>query len=94
MNFRNNISPTSLPLSFRCQCFILYNKDKLGKFDSKCHSGILLRYSKSSKAYRVEETIHVRINDNKLDTAMSKLDKSFAEMKIENIIKVSLCPTH
>ena len=35
----------------------------------------------------MEETIHVRFNDNKPDIAMSQLDESFAEMRIENIIK-------
>ena len=49
-----------------CQCFILSTKDNLGKFDSKCDSGILPEYSESSKAYRaynfitltLEEAIH------------------------------------
>jgi len=48
-----------------------------------------------SKAYRVynfrtltvEEAIHARFNDNKSDTTMSELNKSFVEMKIENIVK-------
>ena len=61
-------------------------RDNLGKFDSKYDYGILLGYSESSKAYRVynsrtltvEEAIHVRFNDNKPDTTMSELDKSFA----------------
>jgi len=56
---------------------------------------MLLGYSESSKAYRVynsrtltvEEAIHERFNDNKSDTTMSELDESFAEMKIENIVK-------
>ena len=80
---------------FGCQCFILNTKDNLGKFDSKCDSRILLGYFESSKAYRafnsktltIEEAIDARFNDNKLDTTMSKLDESFAEMKIENIVK-------
>jgi len=36
---------------FGVQCFILNNKDDLGKFDSKSDEGILLGYSESSKAY-------------------------------------------
>ena len=35
----------------------------------------------------IEEAIHERFNYNKLDTTMSKLDVSFAEMKIEDIVK-------
>ena len=64
---------------FGYQCFILNTKDSLGKFDSKCDYRILVGYSESSKAYKVynsramimEETIHVRFNDNKPDIAMS-----------------------
>ncbi|KAI3769445.1 hypothetical protein L6452_00547 [Arctium lappa] len=51
---------------FGFQCFILNNKDQLGKFDPKADDGIFLRYSSISKANRVfnkrrqsvEETIH------------------------------------
>ncbi|KAI3715006.1 hypothetical protein L6452_21969 [Arctium lappa] len=51
---------------FGCQCFIINNKDQLGKFDPKADDGIFLGYSSISKAYRVfnkrrqsvEETIH------------------------------------
>ena len=60
---------------FGCQCFILNTKDNLGKFDSKCDNGALLRCSKTSKAYRVyksrtlveEEAIHVRFKDTTPD---------------------------
>ena len=65
---------------FRVQCYILNNKDNLGKFDSKSDEGILLRYSESSKVYRVynsrtslvEESIHVRFNDFKPDKSLSE----------------------
>ena len=93
---------------FGCQCFILNTKDNLRKFNSKCDSGILLGYSKLSNAYRVynsrtltvEETIHVRFNDNEPDTTMSELDESFAKMKKKLLslllhpIKISLRLTH
>jgi len=65
---------------FGVQCFILNNKDSLGKFESKSDEGILLGYSESSKAYRVynsrtslvEESIHVRFNDFKPDKSLSE----------------------
>ena len=41
----------------------------------------------SSRTLTVEEAIHVRFNDNKPDTTISKLDESFVEMKIEDIVK-------
>ncbi|KAI3678411.1 hypothetical protein L6452_37702 [Arctium lappa] len=56
---------------FGCQCYILNNRDQLGKFDPKAADGIFLGYSSISKAYRVfnkrrqsvEETIHVTFDE-------------------------------
>ncbi|KAI3718218.1 hypothetical protein L6452_19080 [Arctium lappa] len=58
---------------FGCQCFILNNRDQLGKFDPKADDGIYLGYSSISKAYRVfnkrrqsvEETIHVTFDETR-----------------------------
>ena len=52
---------------FECKCFILNEKDNLGKFDAKSDEGIFLGYSSVSKAFRIfnkrtliiEESIHV-----------------------------------
>jgi hypothetical protein len=52
---------------FGCKCFILNDKDNLGKFHAKSDGGIFLGYSMNSKAYRVynkrsltiEESMHV-----------------------------------
>jgi len=57
---------------FGCKCFILNNKEKLGKFDSKTDVGIFLGYSSTSKAYRVfnkrtlviEESMHVVFDES------------------------------
>ncbi|KAJ9552883.1 hypothetical protein OSB04_016928 [Centaurea solstitialis] len=57
---------------FGCVCYILNNKDNLGKFDSKSDDGIFLGYSSISKTYRVfnkrrqaiEETIHVMFDES------------------------------
>ncbi|KAJ9545020.1 hypothetical protein OSB04_024727 [Centaurea solstitialis] len=57
---------------FGCVCYILNNKDILGKFDSKSDDGIFLGYSSISKTYRVfnkrrqaiEETIHVKFDES------------------------------
>ena len=62
----------------------------MGKFDSKCGIGTLLGYFETSKAYKVynpktlfiEEAIHVRFNDTKPNTKMSKLDESFANVRL------------
>ncbi|KAJ9538735.1 hypothetical protein OSB04_031468 [Centaurea solstitialis] len=57
---------------FGCVCYILNNKDNLGKFDSKSDDGIFLGYSSISKTYRVfnkrrqaiEEMIHVKFDES------------------------------
>ncbi|KAJ9557113.1 hypothetical protein OSB04_011727 [Centaurea solstitialis] len=57
---------------FGCVCYILNNRDNLGKFDSKSDDGIFLGYSSISKTYRVfnkrrqtiEETIHVKFDES------------------------------
>ncbi|KAJ9536751.1 hypothetical protein OSB04_un000055 [Centaurea solstitialis] len=57
---------------FGCVCYILNNKDSLGKFDSKSDDGIFLGYSSISKTFRVfnkrrqaiEETIHVKFDES------------------------------
>ena len=57
---------------FGCTCYILNDRDHLGKFDPKADDGIFLGYSSVSKAYRVfnkrrqtvEETIHVNFDES------------------------------
>ncbi|KAL5560474.1 hypothetical protein UlMin_036685 [Ulmus minor] len=57
---------------FGCKCFILNQKDDLGKFDSKSDVGIFLGYSSSSKSYRVynrrtlvvEESVHIVFDES------------------------------
>ena len=40
--------------AFGCRCFVLNNgKDDLGKFDPRSDEGVFVRYSSSSKAYRI-----------------------------------------
>jgi hypothetical protein len=36
-----------------CKCYILKKDTRLGKFEKKCDEEFLLRYSTTSKAYRV-----------------------------------------
>jgi hypothetical protein len=38
---------------FGCKCFVLNDRDNLGKFDAKSDEGIFLGYSSNSKAYTV-----------------------------------------
>ncbi|KAI3678626.1 hypothetical protein L6452_37925 [Arctium lappa] len=58
---------------FGCVCFILNDREHLGKFDPKADEGIFMGYSLISKAYRVynlrrkciDESIHVKFDDHK-----------------------------
>jgi hypothetical protein len=63
---------------FGCRCFILNEKNNLGKFDAKSDEGIFLGYSMNSKAYRVynkrsltiEESMHVVFDE--VDSLLTK----------------------
>lgn len=78
---------------FGCQCFILNTKYSLEKFDSKRDKGILLSYSKTSRAFKVynsgtlkvEEVIHVKFNESDPNNKMSELDDSFVDMNLDDI---------
>ena len=74
---------------FGCKYFILNARGQLAKFDSKVDKGIFLRYSNTSKAYRVfnsrtlvvEESIHVKCNDGlTFYKKLSNLEDDFADM--------------
>nr|GEU49110.1 retrovirus-related Pol polyprotein from transposon TNT 1-94 [Tanacetum cinerariifolium] len=67
--------------SFGCPVTILNTLDSLGKFDGKVDEGFLVRYSISSKAFRVfnsrsrivQKTLHVNVLENKPNVAGSGL---------------------
>ena len=56
---------------FRSKCYILKDRENLGKFDAKSDEGIFLGYSTTNRAYRVfnkrtktvMESINVKIDD-------------------------------
>jgi hypothetical protein len=64
---------------FDCKCFILNDKDNLGKFDAKSNEGIFLGYSMNRKDYRVynkrsltiEESMHVVFDE--VDSLLPKI---------------------
>ena len=67
---------------FGSTCFILKDRDNMGKFDSWSDEGIFLGYSSTSKAYRVynkrtnkvKETINVVI-DEALESGSEKISE-------------------
>nr|GEU51350.1 hypothetical protein [Tanacetum cinerariifolium] len=72
-------SSISFMRPFGCPVTILNTLDSLGKFDRKVDEGFLVRYSVSSKAFRVfnsrtcivQETLHVNFLENKPNVASS-----------------------
>jgi hypothetical protein len=81
---------------FGCKCFILNDKDNLGKFDAKSDEAIFLGYYMNIKAYRVynkrsltiEESIHVVFDE--VDSLKHKNiddddDINVIENKVNNI---------
>ena len=79
---------------FGSKCFILNNKDALGKFNSKCDEGIFLGYSVLSKAYTVfnkktlpvEESIQVKVDDtNSIVHKSQEEDENELSKNLENL---------
>nr|GEX33945.1 hypothetical protein [Tanacetum cinerariifolium] len=72
--FNSRIPAIGFLRPFGCHVMILNTLDHLGKFDSKWDEGYFVRYSLSSKAFRVfnkrtkkvEENLHVNFLENKL----------------------------
>ena len=62
---------------FGSKCYILNDRENLGKFDAKSDEGIFLGYSTKSRAYRVfnkrTKTVMESINV-KIDDALSKVE--------------------
>ena len=62
---------------FRSKCYILNDRENLGKFDAKSDESIFLGYSTSSRAYRVynkrKKTVMKSINV-KIDDAITKVE--------------------
>jgi hypothetical protein len=62
--------------TFGSKCYVLLDKENLGKFDPKSDEGVFLGYSTNSHAYRVfnkrtetvMKSINVIINDEEVET--------------------------
>ena len=62
---------------FRSKCYILNDRENLGKFDAKSDEGIFLGYSTTSRAYKIfnkrTKTVMESINV-KIDDALTKVE--------------------
>ena len=68
---------------FGSTCFILKDRENVGKFDSRSDEGIFLGYSSTSKAYRVYnkrtmkimETVNVVIDESSDSSSQKSIEK-------------------
>ena len=78
---------------FRSKCYILNDRENLGKFDAKSDDGIFLEYSTSSRAYRdynkrtktVMKSINMKIDDaiTKVEIVDDREEPSIKEPTVE-----------
>jgi hypothetical protein len=69
--------------NFGSKCYILRDRENLGKFDTKSDEGIFLGYSTNSRAYRVfnkrteivMESINVIVDDEEIQRSISGEEK-------------------
>jgi len=87
--------------TFGSKCYILYDRENLGKFDPKSDEGIFLGYSTNSRAYRVfnkrtetvMESINVVIDDEEVEAPSNveenQLNSAELPVTSTDIIKTS-----
>ena len=86
---------------FGSTCFILKDRENVGKFDSRSDKGIFLGYSSTSKVYRVYnkrtmkvmETVNVVIDESS-DSGSKKVSEEFPKeilplesMEVQEIVE-------
>ena len=76
---------------FRSTCFILKDRENVGKFDSRSDEGIFLGYSSTSKAYKVynKRTMKVMVTVN---VVIDESSDSSSKKGIEELPKEILLP--
>ena len=76
---------------FGSTCFILKDKENVGKFDSRNDEGIFLGYSSLSKAYRVYNKKTMKVMET-VNVVIDESSDSYSEKGIEELIKEILPP--
>ena len=76
---------------FGSTCFILKDRENVGKFDSRNDEGIFLRYSSTSKAYQVYNKRTKKVMET-VNVVIDKVSKSGFEKISEEIPKEILLP--
>ena len=71
---------------FRSTCFILKDRENVGKFDSRSDEGIFLGYSSTSKAYQVYNKRTMKVMET-VNVVIDKFSDSSSEKGIEELPK-------
>ena len=71
---------------FGSTCFILKDRENVGKFDSRSDEGIFLGYSSTSKAYRVYNKRTMKVMEI-VNVVIDKSSDSSFEKGIEELTK-------
>ena len=71
---------------FESTCFILKDRENVGKFDSRSDEGIFLGYSSTSKAYRVYNKRTMKVMET-VDVVIDGSSDSSSEKGIEELTK-------
>jgi hypothetical protein len=89
--------------TFGSRCYILHDRENLGKFDPKSDEGIFLGYSTNSRAYRVfnkrtetvMESINVIIDDEEVEASSEGEENQpiFAELPIPSADLIKNSPS-
>ena len=78
---------------FGSTCFILKDRENVGKFDSRSDEGIFLGYSSTSKAYRVYNKRIMKVMGT-VNVVINESSDSGSEKGIEELIKEILPPEY
>ena len=76
---------------FGSTCFILKDRENVGKFDSRSDEGIFLGYSSTSKAYRVYNKRTMKVMEI-VNVVIDESSDSRSEKGIEELTKKILPP--
>ena len=76
---------------FGSTCFILKDRENVGKFDSRSDEGIFLGYSSTSKAYRVYNKRTMKVMET-VNVVINESSDSSSEKGIEELTKEILPP--
>ena len=76
---------------FGSTCFILKDRENVGKFDSQSDEGIFMGYSSTSKAYRVYNKRTMKVMET-MNVVIDESSNSSSEKGIEELTREIIPP--